>query len=160
MDRPLSTLAVGAGRLGLMRAPAQPGDLARIDAFAPALVLSLTESAEMAELGLATLGADLAARGIAHAHLPIPDFGIPPAATMATWQALAPRLHGLIDAGAGVLIHCRAGLGRSGTMAALFLIERGTAPEAAIAAVRQARPGAIETAAQERWLHAQRPRGA
>lgn len=158
METPLSTLAIGAGRLGLMRAPGQPGDLERIGAFAPGLVISLTESPEMAELGLSTLSADLAARKMAHAHLPIPDFGIPSQATMALWRALSPRVQALIDAGAGVVIHCRAGLGRSGTLAALVLIERGMAADAAIAAVRQARPGAIETTGQERWLHAQAPR--
>jgi len=158
METPLSTLAIGTGRLGLMRAPGQPGDLDRIGAFAPRMVISLTESPEMAELGLSSLRADLGARGIAHAHLPIPDFGIPSQATMALWRALSPKVQAQIDAGGGVLIHCRAGLGRSGTMAALVLIERGMAADAAIAAVRQARPGAIETAGQERWLLTQAPR--
>jgi protein-tyrosine phosphatase len=51
-----------------------------------------------------------------------------------------------------VLVHCAAGLGRTGTLAALLLVEGGLEPEAAIARVRQARPGTLETADQEAFV--------
>jgi ADP-ribosyl-[dinitrogen reductase] hydrolase len=43
-------------------------------------------------------------------------------------------------------------LGRTGLVAGLILVERGCAPLDAIRQVRVSRPGAIETAAQERYV--------
>ena len=57
--------------------------------------------------------------------------------------------------GERVLVHCRGGLGRAGSVAARLLVEFGAAPVDAIAQVRVARPGAIETREQEQWVHAQ-----
>ena len=51
-----------------------------------------------------------------------------------------------------MLLHCAAGLGRTGTLAARLLIASGCAAAGAIATVRQARPGAIESDAQEEFL--------
>ena len=43
-------------------------------------------------------------------------------------------------------------LGRGGTIAARLLVELGVKPDKAIADVRTARPGAIETPGQERFV--------
>ena len=52
-----------------------------------------------------------------------------------------------------MVVTCMGGLGRSGTLAACLLVSAGTAPEAAIAAVRAARgPRALETIAQEDFV--------
>jgi protein-tyrosine phosphatase len=51
-----------------------------------------------------------------------------------------------------VVVHCWGGLGRSGTIAAACLVARGAGAEEAIAAVRAARPGAVQTAAQELFV--------
>ena len=51
--------------------------------------------------------------------------------------------------------HCKGGLGRAGMVAARLLVESGYTPEDAIERVRAARPGAIETQAQERYVLAQ-----
>jgi protein-tyrosine phosphatase len=51
-----------------------------------------------------------------------------------------------------VVVTCMGGLGRSGTLAACLLVSAGTAPEAAIAAVRAARGRALETIAQEDFV--------
>ena len=53
---------------------------------------------------------------------------------------------------ASTLVHCKGGLGRAGTIATRLLIELGVAPREAINAVRQARPGTIETIEQERYV--------
>ncbi|MBL8705493.1 MAG: hypothetical protein JNM30_11640, partial [Rhodospirillales bacterium] len=49
------------------------------------------------------------------------------------------------------------GLGRTGMIGARLLVELGVAPDAAIAAIRKARPGSIETAEQEEHVRACKP---
>ncbi len=51
-----------------------------------------------------------------------------------------------------VLLHCRGGLGRTGVVAARLLMEFGVPVKDAVRTVRAARPGTIETSAQERYL--------
>jgi len=51
-----------------------------------------------------------------------------------------------------VLIHCRGGLGRTGTLAARLLMEEGQDAQSAMRMVRDVRPHAIETATQEKYL--------
>ena len=65
------------------------------------------------------------------------------------------RLRERLRRGERVLVHCRGGLGRAGSVAARLLVEFGAAPNEAIRQVRVARPGAIETREQEQWVHAQ-----
>ncbi|MFO8007225.1 MAG: dual specificity protein phosphatase family protein [Candidatus Brocadiia bacterium] len=54
-----------------------------------------------------------------------------------------------IDASRAVAVHCLAGRGRTGTMAACYMVWRGMEPDAAIKYVRRLRPGSIETGSQE-----------
>ncbi|MGH7084161.1 MAG: hypothetical protein ACREFN_04140 [Acetobacteraceae bacterium] len=56
-----------------------------------------------------------------------------------------------------MFVHCKGGLGRTGTIAARLLIECGRQPHEAMAIVRRARPRTIETPEQETWLLAQPP---
>lgn len=147
-------LATG-GRLLLAPFPASP---AALDAFVQAgaaCLLTLTPAEEMAWLGLpaATLADRCRAAGLAWFHVPLADMSAGDGATLALWRATAPALHAVLDDGRAVALHCRMGLGRTGLAAALLLVERGIAPEDAIAAVRRARPGAVETRAQEALVH-------
>jgi atypical dual specificity phosphatase len=51
-----------------------------------------------------------------------------------------------------LLVHCQGGTGRTGTMAAAYWIAKGLSKSAAVARVRQARPGAVETPEQHQRL--------
>lgn len=89
--------------------------------------------------------------GLEWAHAAIPDYSAPTAAFAEDWQRLA--LLRRLAAGENWAIHCKAGLGRTGTVAALLLIESGLEADAAIAKVRHEHAaGAIETPAQVEYL--------
>tara|TARA_Y100000813_G_C24079482_1_gene312688 strand:+ start:570 stop:764 length:195 start_codon:yes stop_codon:yes gene_type:complete len=54
--------------------------------------------------------------------------------------------------GAILFIHCKGGIGRSGTVAAMFLIVSGMENEQSILEVRSKRQGAIENEKQENFV--------
>ena len=51
-----------------------------------------------------------------------------------------------------VAVHCEAGLGRTGTMLAAYLISQGESAGAAIGRVRVVEPAAVETSQQMQFL--------
>uniref|UniRef100_UPI0035B3907E ADP-ribosylglycohydrolase family protein n=1 Tax=Stella sp. TaxID=2912054 RepID=UPI0035B3907E len=113
-----------------------------------ALVVTLTEAEELSRLGVPDLGAEVGRRHMGWLHLPIVDAEAPDARFEAGWPAASRRIHAVLAQGFRVLVHCKGGLGRAGTVAARLAVERGMPAEHAIAAVRAVRPGAIETTAQ------------
>ena len=152
----IATLVLNTGgRIGVCRLPGHYGDieydLAQIRQWAPAIVLSMTEQAEMDQCGSGELGSQLGQAAIDWAHLPVRDFRGLDAARAAQWPELSRRLHTLLDDGEGVLLHCRGGKGRSGMIALRLLVERGDDPDVALKRLRQERPGAVETEEQRAW---------
>lgn len=147
----VAEIAVAVGALGLCPMPGRTGDyagdLAVVLGWRPSLVLTLAETGELAARGAAGLPADLAAAGVGWLHLPIPDFGTPPAALRAIWPETSARLRG----SPRLLVHCMGGCGRSGMIALRLMIEAGEAAEPALTRLRDARPCAVETKAQMRW---------
>ncbi len=127
-------------------------DLERIRAWGAAGVVTLTTLDELHELGVPGLGEAVSETGMTWYHLPIPDMAAPGPRWDDRWQAVAPEMHRALYAGGRLVVHCKGGLGRAGTVAARLLIDRGVGPDAAVAAVRRVRPGAIESSAQERYL--------
>lgn len=161
-DFPIATIPVpGGGRIGICALPGGTGDLegdlGAVHAWQPAVVVSMTEQAEMEAAGAGDLGRRLRRAGIDWHHLPIRDFGAPDEAVRSAWPALSIVLQGALDRGVGVLVHCRGGRGRSGMIALRLMVERGAVPEVALGELRAARPGAVETEGQFDWATA--PRG-
>lgn len=70
---------------------------------------------------------------------PVPDLHSPP---IESAQALVADVAGHLNAGRSVLVHCGAGMGRAGTVAAAVLMHYDVPIETAIAQVAEARPGA------------------
>jgi hypothetical protein len=85
-------------------------------------------------------------------HLPIVDVSIPDEQFEREWVVAGEELRSILRRRLDVLVHCRGGLGRAGTIAARLLIELGMEPTKAIERVRAVRPGAIETPDQERFV--------
>jgi ADP-ribosyl-[dinitrogen reductase] hydrolase len=162
----IDDLPLGNGRLGITFCPGKKGDsvfgaawdrdldldMDAIKGWGANAVLSLIEDHEFEMLCVPELGEAVKARGIDWVHFPVRDLDTPTDDAMGTWAALSAQLHGITERGGRVVVHCRGGLGRAGTIAALMLIERGWSAPQAISDVRAIRPGAIETADQERWV--------
>jgi atypical dual specificity phosphatase len=51
------------------------------------------------------------------------------------------------------MVHCAAGIGRTGTLIALYLVHHGMDPRKAISLVRKKRNGSIQTSAQEGMIY-------
>lgn len=115
-------------------------------------VVTLIEDHELQMLGVTCLGQQIQARGIAWHHWPIVDVAPPDARFERAWQASGAALVAQIRAGERVLVHCRGGLGRAGTVAACLLVALDVPPAEAIRRVRSARRGAIETRQQEDYV--------
>jgi len=147
----------GAGALGMLpmdREAALETDLAQLTDWGVAALVTLVERAELEILGVANLGTRARAHGLQWWHLPVIDGAAPGRAFERTWREAGPAVHTLLDRDARIALHCRAGIGRTGTVAARILVERGMAPADAVARVRRARPGAIESPEQRAWVDA------
>jgi atypical dual specificity phosphatase len=98
----------------------------------------------------ATVPAALAARfGIDVRHFPIPDMQ-PPSPEDAV--ALCVAIDGSVAASRAVGVHCRAGLGRTGTVLCAHLVWRGCAFEYALDATRRVEPRFVQSASQLDFL--------
>lgn len=133
-------------------------DLNVIRAWGAGLALSLMVGDEFALLHVPRLGEGFRSRGIAWHHLPIQDLGSPDEAFHAAWPTSGAAALSVLGAGGKVLVHCRGGLGRAGTVACMLLMELGDSRSEALRKVRAARPGAVETAKQERYLATYTPK--
>ena len=98
------------------------------------------------------IGEAIIDRGLEWIHLPIKDMNGPDISFDNSWIKVVQNIVDRIRQGEHILVHCKGGLGRSGTIAALLLIELGIPNDKAIIQVRQARPGAIDIADQEKYI--------
>jgi protein-tyrosine phosphatase len=127
-------------------------DLTRLVELGATGLVPLITDEELVELQVPGLVARAAAHGLTIRRFPIED-GRTPSDPLA-FRSFVTRLADAVRAGEHLVIHCRGGLGRAGTVASCLRLALGLSPdaEAAIAAVRGVRPGAVENARQERFV--------
>lgn len=86
--------------------------------------------------------------GIRWVHLPIVDVWVPGRVFEEEWEVAGEELRQILREDGRIVLHCRGGLGRTGTISARLLVEFGMVPREAIRRVRAARSGAIQTREQ------------
>jgi len=96
-----------------------------------------------------------------YTRIPIRDVDIPPVVTM---RKILDTISGANAGGSGVYVHCRGGIGRTGTVVGCYLVEQGLKPEEALAKIPELRRGlpvlsSPETGAQRRFVLQWRKRG-
>lgn len=142
-----------AGRLGFAAAPGtwagadavEPGrgldaDLAALRASGASVLVSLLEDAELERLGITRLVERAREAGLETRRFPVPDHSAP--GDLQATAAVVRTIVRDLARGRTVVVHCRAGVGRSGIVVACCLVAAGSEPRRALASVRRAREGA------------------
>ena len=93
---------------------------------------------------------ELAAAGLVARHFPIEDFDVP---TVAQAREFCRWVDECLEANLPVAVHCFAGLGRTGTMLACWLVRDPAQTTASVlATIRRIEPGFVQTAQQEAFV--------
>lgn len=77
------------------------------------------------------------------------DMGIP---TPRRAHEVVTQIRQALDADQGVLVHCRAGLGRTGTVLACYLVSEGQEAQQAVADLRLINNRFVQNQLQERFV--------
>jgi len=112
------------------------------------VVISLLHNKEVFNFDPVLVNSIYQSYGIRFLNFPIPDMDVPKMEL--AWEFI-PKIAEMLMRD-NVLIHCLAGKGRSGTIAACVLMQYGYTSEQAIKIVRRQRFGAISTIEQENFI--------
>ena len=129
------------GSLWLSAMPGRYGTMPDFEQKARAdglrMVVCLTPRDEIEELS-PDYGAAVTRGGTSYewVHLPVPNFGVPP--DRSAFREAIRHIADRIKAGDSVLMHCAAGMGRTGSAAACVLKALGLPSEEALERVRTA----------------------
>lgn len=121
------------------------------EGYGMSLLVSLIEDHEYDGYGIPRPSGDRVGE-VEIRRFPIVDMSVPEEAKKDEYDALIEGIIGRLERGDTVVVHCLAGLGRTGTVAACILVALGHPAQEAIDAVRRARTGTIQTHEQEEFV--------
>jgi protein-tyrosine phosphatase len=146
---------LGSGFLAAMAKPA-PGEYIEqefsgiVEAGINAIV-SLLEPSEARELGLGDERQLAEKNGMRFISFPIVDMNLP--ASLQSFHELTAALYQQVLSGTNTVIHCRAGIGRTGMVTAGVLLHSGMTPQAAFELISEKRGVSVpDTGAQRDWV--------
>jgi atypical dual specificity phosphatase len=134
MSQPDSFTWVDRPLLAAMAQPESREELAWLRRNGVDVLLSLTEDPPRRDWINDT--------GLLLFHVPMIDMEAPSPAQLERCLSALARAHAR---NLGVVVHCTAGLGRTGVVLACYFVDKGVTADNAIARVRRLRPGSIET---------------
>jgi atypical dual specificity phosphatase len=137
MSRPHAFSWIDKPLLAAMARPEDPQELEWLRSQGIQILVSLTEEAPRRDW--------INNAGLLGFYVPVADMEAP---TQEQLEACISTIERAKASNMGVAVHCTAGLGRTGTVVAAYLVHTGMKAEDAIARVRELRPGSIETDAQ------------
>jgi len=119
-------------------------------------LVSLLEAEEAASLGLASEQALCEERYMTYINYPIPDLTLP--VSVDEFLSLAKHLYTLCLAGHHIVVHCRAGIGRTGMTCAAVLMHKEPNAQTAIDHIALQRGVSIpDTEEQTKFIHRLQP---
>lgn len=129
---------VEKSHLAGMARPGELADLLWLRAQDIQLIISLTEDPPRRDW--------INEAGLFGMHVPVEDMHPPSQSQLKVCLSAIAKAN---DQGMGAVVHCGAGLGRTGVVLACYLATKGMTVQHAMARVRRLRPGSIETQEQE-----------
>ena len=115
------------------------------------VIISLTSEIEIERLGIVNFRQQLKNFGFIHFVEPIEDFSVPKKHRIKNVKELIKKILNLLKNNKSVLVHCNAGLGRSGIIVALVIKFIGVLKDP-VSHIRKYRSGAVETKEQTRFI--------
>jgi len=116
------------------------------------IIVSLLETSELKLLGCDNLTKEIKLNNFVWFHFPITDFDIPTKNSLSELNLLLSELEKFLKKEKNIIIHCKAGLGRTGTIASLLLTQLGLSTKNAVHYIRKYRPGSIDTNEQKNFV--------
>ena len=138
MSEPYNFSWIEEPLLAAMGRPDTPEELAWLREHGLELVITLTEDPLRRDW--------LGDAGLLSLHVPVEDMSAPTLDQIHECLSAINKAH---EQNMGVVVHCHAGLGRTGTVLACYMIGKGVPAINAIGQIRGLRPGSIETPEQE-----------
>ena len=159
MRHPIWELPILAGKSALILTPC-PGtkevdlitSLKQLKTQGVQAIVTALDCDEMVKAGVADLPVQSKALGMEWFNLPIEDDCAPDDLFAMQWQKVSPELHHIANQGGKLAMHCMGGSGRTGLLAANFLLEQGWDLETIKSEIQTLRPGAFRKPVQIEYV--------
>lgn len=133
-----------AGKTAICKQPYSNTDSRKIKNWKADIIVTTTNTEEF---GAYDFAMKIPNRSLHWQHAAVNDFDVP----NNSFDEIFLRLLNILNQNGPILVHCKAGQGRSKMMAMRLLVEQGEKPNKTLRWIQKIRPLAIETEAQKIW---------